>query len=635
MSSKNNMIKVSDPRINRISDKITQVVKTGAKSTLQEKFPTVIANANNITFNCNIPSIDTLIDRNNMKIKCPIVFNFKKVIPAGVIQYEDGTSDHQEVEIIAGAVCAFPLNSICETNVAKINGVSLTVPTQNVMNILLKQYDQKTISEFNGTTPSYVDTYFGRFTDSTLSELPTSASPLGDIFSGRDDVVQRGAYPVSYRVFYQNNTSGVWAELPHKVGKNKSFKTLALARNGVYIVQCAIDVNEPILGLAPMEAFSSSESSLLGIRNFELKLGLNDCSNIWNEYSDYVVSEVKGGIHQDIATVAGLVATNHPIAKEAELRLTQLTIHDSDFGKVEALSKLPILTYEAQVSPILNVLATEKTALVSSLSLSLGFIPDKFYIQVRVPYEHQHSKLSNSLGYAIKNLKIKFNNKASILNEQDTHELYLTSKKNGSNQSWPEFSGKITTREKTDIRGIGSIIVVDPTMDLDIADVLSSGSSGAFTFQVTVEFENAVHYGQDDLIATNNPYELVVMYSYSNILTTKQGKTALELSYLTMEDVIKTKAQHTAIDYNEFTEMMDGGRRKPIPLNGVGDYLRRSGRVIDAAKDAVDAVKGSGYNASGGGYSKSGGGYSASGGGYSASGGGYNASGGSSIDKHL
>ena len=147
-------------------------------------------------------------------------------------------------------------------------------------------------------------------------------------------------------------------------------------------------------------------------------------------------------------------------------------------------------------------------------------------------------------------------------------------------------------------------MVVDPTMDLDIADMLSSGSSGTYQFQVSVEFNNA-DYTNSLGNLEQSPYELVVMYSYSNILTTKQGKSALEFLYLTMEDVIKTKAGDSAMDYTELTEQMDGGRRKPIPLNAVRDYLSRSGKVIKAANDA--ARTGSGYNQSGGSYGQSGG----------------------------
>jgi len=620
--SANKLILVTDPRINRITNEVTQVVKSGVKTTLQEKFPTISANANTVVWNANIPSNDTLIDRNNIKVRANIDFWFKKsmtVLAAG------GTG----VSIIEGAPCAFPLNSICNTVTSKINGVSMSVPSDNVANILLKQYDQKTISEFNGTTPSFVDTFWGKFADSAADDFgPMPSSPLSDTSYGNDDVVQRGAYPVRYRVFYKDAVSTNWEETYPAVGQNTNFITTEDSVDGVYLVQCVIEVNEPILGLAPMEAFSSSESSLFGVRTFELKLGLNDCKNIWNEYGQYVITEVGGGIHVDAASAggSGLLATNHPIKKEAELRLTQLTIHDSSYGKINAQSKLPIMTYEAQVSPILIVPIDDATKIVSSQTLSLGFIPDKFYIQVRVPYANQHSGLSNILGYSIKNLKIRFNNKAGILNEQDTHELYLTSKKNGNNQSWPEFSGKLTTRYSTDVRSIGSIMVVDPTMDLDIADMLSSGSSGTYQFQVTVEFNNALHTNSEGVVEPS-PYELVVMYSYSNILTTKQGKSALEFSYLTMEDVIKTKAGDSAMDYTELTEQMDGGRRKPIPLNAVGDYLSRSGKVIKAANDA----------AKGGGYSQSGGGYTSSGGGYTRSGGGYTSSGGaaSGIDRYL
>jgi uncharacterized membrane protein YgcG len=152
-------------------------------------------------------------------------------------------------------------------------------------------------------------------------------------------------------------------------------------------------------------------------------------------------------------------------------------------------------------------------------------------------------------------------------------------------------------------------MVIDPTMDMDIADMLSSGSSGMYQFQVTAEFNNA-EFKNADGVVEQNPYEIVVMYTYSNVFTTKQGKSALELSYLTMEDVVETKAKEATMDYNELTESLDGGRRKPRPLNGVGDFLKRTGKIANAAK-------GAGYSATGGGYAISGGGYESSGGGAS------------------
>ena len=72
------LILVTDPRINRITNEVTQVVKSGVKSTLQERFPTISANANTVVWNANIPSQDTLIDRNNLKIRAKINFWFKK-----------------------------------------------------------------------------------------------------------------------------------------------------------------------------------------------------------------------------------------------------------------------------------------------------------------------------------------------------------------------------------------------------------------------------------------------------------------------------------------------------------------------------------------------------------------------------
>ena len=198
----NKLILVTDPRINRITNEVTQVVKSGVKTTLQEKFPTISANANTVVWNANIPSNDTLIDRNNIKVRAKINFWYKQKMPPPE-EFPPDSGNYKYDPIIEGAPCAFPLNSICNTVTSKINGVSMSVPTDNVMNILLKQYDQKTVSEFNGTTPSYVDTYWGKFGDSVdRTYMQFRGSPLGDTYSGRDDVVQRGAYPLTFRVFY-------------------------------------------------------------------------------------------------------------------------------------------------------------------------------------------------------------------------------------------------------------------------------------------------------------------------------------------------------------------------------------------------------------------------------------------------
>jgi len=94
---------------------------------------------------------------------------------------------------------------------------------------------------------------------------------------------------------------------------------------------------------------------------------------------------------------SGLTATNYPVDENSELRLTQLTIHDSNYGKINA-HNIPVTVYEAQVSLIHFAPFISETTIVSSLQLSIGFIPDIFYIQFRVPYAHQHSGLSNTLG---------------------------------------------------------------------------------------------------------------------------------------------------------------------------------------------------------------------------------------------
>jgi hypothetical protein len=66
------------------------------------------------------------------------------------------------------------------------------------------------------------------------------------------------------------------------------------------------------------------------------------------------------------------------------------------------------------------------------------------------------------------------------------------SRRNGSQQTWEEFSGKVRNGPSSDndITPLGSIVVIDPVRDLGLSDFLSSGILSQFSFPCTIQYNN-------------------------------------------------------------------------------------------------------------------------------------------------
>jgi hypothetical protein len=111
--------------------------------------------------------------------------------------------------------------------------------------------------------------------------------------------------------------------------------------------------------------------------------------------------------------------------------------------------------------------------------------------------------------------------------------------RNGSTQSWLEFSGAANGNAAagagTIYSTIGSLLVIDPVFDLSLPDYISSGSSGQYNLQFTVNVTN--QYAQ-----TFAP-EMVTICCNSGIMVTNQGTTSTYTGLLTKTMVLEAKAQ--------------------------------------------------------------------------------------------
>ena len=218
------------------------------------------------------------------------------------------------------------------------------------------------------------------------------------------------------------------------------------------------------------------------MKNIELILQYGDLSSLIN------ANVTQGVTNLDLTFNAGVAAgtiTNTVIADDSTLVCKYMSLHASQYAK---LSKRNVINFDEFVShPITHNRTAEDFSIISN-ELSLTQIPDKMYITISPQPSEQKPIYSNNLCFPIDQLNIKFNGVAGLLTDRTMHDLYVMSRRNGSQQTWGEFSGTVKINDSAGVQAdaisIGSIIVIYPVRDLGLSDMLSASSLGSYSCQV-------------------------------------------------------------------------------------------------------------------------------------------------------
>jgi hypothetical protein len=189
-------------------------------------------------------------------------------------------------------------------------------------------------------------------------------------------------------------------------------------------------------------------------------------------------------------------------------------------------------------------------------------------------------QFSNHLCFPVSGLNITFNNVSGLLTSYSQNDLYMMSRRNGSQQTWSEFRGIVTNRFKTEYAGIGSIIVIDPVRDLGLSDFLSSGSLGQFSFQATVTYDKILGhtYGEATTTATADQFqamEISTICNYGGILINDKGSSSTMSGLLTKQAVLEAKSgNNPTVNYEEI-QQMTGGNYSKMGLSNMSGLLEK------------------------------------------------------------
>jgi hypothetical protein len=256
---------INDSRYNDITDSITIEVKDGCASLICQKYSHNSNSTSSTLFNVNLPSKNTLIDR-NIHVQGTVSCYYETAVAAG------------ETVSFFVVPSSFPLNHSLQSATITLNNSKLSVQTQDILPVYLKQFHHKFLSKNCQMTPSYVDKYFGKVTDA--AEIGSSSFMSG-IESGEKDSDTVGRSNENFSVTVFVNDVAIDDDEGEYTFINNSAVSVTVR------VKCSVIVSEPLLGLPTCE-MKENESNYLSINNLELLLQWNDMRNVFNISGSYM-----------------------------------------------------------------------------------------------------------------------------------------------------------------------------------------------------------------------------------------------------------------------------------------------------------------------------------------------------------
>ena len=609
-----NNVLVKDSRLASITDSLTYAVQSGASSNTYQAFPAVSLSNNQLSFQVQVPSENVVVSR---EVLLRATLNW-------TMEYNPGVSAAFAPNLCADtALSPFPLNQLFTTATAQINNTSVSSNIQDILPILLQLTDQKQVSTYNDTTPTLIDTFYGHYPDTLTAfndvyafdsatrtgktaqtaalVVPNNNSPLAGYSNQSLDTpyVPRGSYRL--KVVSMKRTDNANA--------NASNDAVTSSDSQRFWIAFEAEICEPILGLSPF-IYGDNPYNKAGL------VGVNSMNFVFN--IDATLSRLMGTaiggttdgtadakakkLSAGWSTYTGATANTALFAK-ADLLLNFLSSQPTDL--IPARNVVPYMDLPRYITQSAGTIAAASvpsagadgatglvppaTKRLTSNSIQLSQLPDYFIIAVR-PSKTTTGVFNNQSGAAqinaphfmpVTGISVNLNNTSGLLSSATQQDLFRISVKNGSQQRFESFQGHAYVAAGSrgsaattilpvrlgfkDVPTIGSVLVLNPAMDLSLPDYLSSGSLGAFNFQFQIDVTSYLNYEAS--------MEIVVICANSGIFTTIAGSSNIYTGILTKSMVLDAKKEgaETPIMSSQYTRLVGGqmgnnSEAKEVPL---------------------------------------------------------------------
>lgn len=550
---------VRDSVIGDITSDMDFAVRSGASQCTYQRFPATSASNSSLIFSVQVPSENVVIGR-DVLLTTGLSFTMTAgnaaglgnpgAVPTNSYAFDYGSTD---------ALQAFPLASLMTTAQAQINNTSVSINLQDVLPSLLRMNNSRELYRFNSTTPSLPDQAYARYADGVGANnngLAGYSNASYDI-----DQVPRGGFPATINITRTDGATGATDSNPQ-----------AQNNNDTWVIEFSTVVAEPLF-LSPF-IFGDPEfnqQGLLGINNMTFTFNIDaTCKRLFSTSNPYIRTISLGtSANPNGFTTGGSVSTLQ-IPSNPALLFKFLSTQPSDL--IETRNVLPYMDFPRYLTSSSNTVsvAAQGSATLTSSNLQINQIPDLFIINIRKPMSQQTIQDASAF-FTINNVSINLNNQSGLLSSSSAYDLWRLSVKNGSTQSWSEFSGVsqsavASTGVGSFTNTTGSLLIINPAYDLSLPDYITCGSLGNYNFQFQVGITNTVSAAGGAAITP----EICVVAVNSGVMTTQQGVSAIYTGILTKQMVLdaKSKQQASAMKSAEIKRMV-GGNMLNMPLHGI------------------------------------------------------------------
>jgi len=591
---------IEDSRISNITDKEVYGVMSGANQSTFQSFQATSKSSNSIIFNCQIPNENIVIDRHLLiQATINLVLNLTAAdIPltgSSALVFDLGLTD---------AIGPFIINSLCQSQSCSINNCTVSQNTRDILAPLLRLYDNRKLNRYNSITASMPDAFYYDYADG-VGSLNNVLSSYNNA-SLDNDFLSRGGFPVTIKRVYHSYLDNNGAKQ-----SDTSLVQIGGTTNNTW--QIAIEINsiEPFIALSPWtNTQNNNQAGLCGINTISMNLNLGDCSRAFSTSLNYIKSITLGGT---IVDNNGTVLDTYEPFTNANLLMNFLSLQPEQYQKINSRNVIPYMDFPRYISisssnTILKFATRDALGQITlstqdydSPNIQLSIIPDLIIIFARKNISTQTWRDSSSF-FTINSISCTFNNSAGLCSSMNPQQLYLMSNKNGSGQTWNEFCGLSKNNYTAtvdddgilsydygefgrgkDVPTIGSILIINPSLDLNLPSYLANGSLGQFNVSFRISLSNQGLDSTGSGLAGYSP-EICCICVNSGFMITESGVTAIQTGVLTKELTLKTKDQKATIDHIDYKRYV-GGSLSNMGMSNVYKLFKKKNHINDERTD--------------------------------------------------
>jgi hypothetical protein len=252
---------VKDDRLN-VTDTVSYAVHKGGQNMTSAQFNAISQSASSVTFNIQVPSEQTLIDRRVMWRSTVLLKLAVLGTPAnaGQLPINYGVTD---------ALAPFPLHQLASVMTATINNNSVSINIRDVLPAMLRFNDRRELQRYNGMTPVMPD-HVAQYSDGVGALL----NSLGNWANSADnDLYPRGAFVLDG---ISVGADGLTALPSPLVAPQDNIN----AQTQFIYVQ--FTVTEPLL-LSPFIFCDpkSNNQAFYGVQNMNFVFNIGDATRVW------------------------------------------------------------------------------------------------------------------------------------------------------------------------------------------------------------------------------------------------------------------------------------------------------------------------------------------------------------------